>query len=174
MVDTRFGIASGTKGLTALTVVGRVEAGQRDPGTTARSLLGEDLALIDDEVTGTSWPTVRASATTDVRAGRAVRLQQRRLRRPRADRGARQWHAVPRAGPHSGLRASWHARRLHPTDDAVIPDGSDAGVSFRSINDPATGVMRTVLSDTTSGAWPVARRLAELLDPADAAGGPGS
>ena len=50
-VDTRFGIASGTKGLTALTVMSLVHEGLLEPGTTARSLLGDDLPLIDDAVT---------------------------------------------------------------------------------------------------------------------------
>src|SRR3954452_8074064 len=50
-VDTRFGIASGTKGLTALTVMCLIEEGRLGLATTARSLLGEDLPLIDDTVT---------------------------------------------------------------------------------------------------------------------------
>jgi CubicO group peptidase (beta-lactamase class C family) len=50
-VDTQFGIASGTKGLTALTVVSLIEEGRLKPTTTARSVLGEDLPLINDEVT---------------------------------------------------------------------------------------------------------------------------
>src|SRR3954471_15235456 len=50
-VDTRFGIASGTKGLTALTVASLVEEGRLELATTARSVLGEDLPLIDDDVT---------------------------------------------------------------------------------------------------------------------------
>ena len=50
-VDTRFGIASGTKGLTALTVMSLVEEGRLSRRTTARSLLGDDLPLIDDAVT---------------------------------------------------------------------------------------------------------------------------
>jgi CubicO group peptidase (beta-lactamase class C family) len=50
-VDTQFAIASGTKGLTALTVVSLVEGGLLELSTTARSLLGEDLPLIDDDVT---------------------------------------------------------------------------------------------------------------------------
>jgi CubicO group peptidase (beta-lactamase class C family) len=49
--DTRFAIASGVKGLTALAVVGLVEDGTLELGTTARSLLGEDLPLIADDVT---------------------------------------------------------------------------------------------------------------------------
>jgi CubicO group peptidase (beta-lactamase class C family) len=50
-VDTRFGIASGNKGLTALAVVSLIEEGVLDLSTTARSLLGSDLPLIGDEVT---------------------------------------------------------------------------------------------------------------------------
>lgn len=50
-IDTLFATASGTKGLTALAVMGLVERGVLDLGTTARSLLGEDLPLIADDVT---------------------------------------------------------------------------------------------------------------------------
>ncbi|MDP9144522.1 MAG: beta-lactamase family protein, partial [Actinomycetota bacterium] len=50
-VDTRFGIASGTKGLTALTVVSLIEDGVLGLSTTARSVLGSDLPLIGDDVT---------------------------------------------------------------------------------------------------------------------------
>jgi Beta-lactamase class C and other penicillin binding proteins len=49
--DTRFGIASGTKGFTALTVMRLVETGRLRLSTRARSLLGTDLPLIDDAVT---------------------------------------------------------------------------------------------------------------------------
>jgi CubicO group peptidase (beta-lactamase class C family) len=50
-VDTQFAIASGTKGLTALTVMSLVEGGELGLNTTARSVLGPDLPLIDDRVT---------------------------------------------------------------------------------------------------------------------------
>jgi CubicO group peptidase (beta-lactamase class C family) len=50
-IDTQFGIASGTKGLTALAVVSLIEDGSLDLTTSARSVLGEDLPLIDDDVT---------------------------------------------------------------------------------------------------------------------------
>jgi CubicO group peptidase (beta-lactamase class C family) len=50
-MDTQFGIASGTKGLTALAVVSLIEDGSLELGTTARSVLGEDLPLIGDDVT---------------------------------------------------------------------------------------------------------------------------
>ena len=49
--DTRFAIASGLKGMTALAVVSLVEDGTLDLTTTARSLLGNDLPLIADDVT---------------------------------------------------------------------------------------------------------------------------
>lgn len=48
---TRFGIASGAKGFTALTVMSLVADNVITLDTTARSLLGDDLPLIDDRVT---------------------------------------------------------------------------------------------------------------------------
>jgi len=50
-VDSRFALASGTKGLTALTVVSIIEDGTLELTTTARSVLGQDLPLVGDEVT---------------------------------------------------------------------------------------------------------------------------
>jgi CubicO group peptidase (beta-lactamase class C family) len=50
-VDCQFGIASGAKGLTALTVVSLVETGDLALTTPARSVLGRDLPLVDDAVT---------------------------------------------------------------------------------------------------------------------------
>jgi CubicO group peptidase (beta-lactamase class C family) len=50
-VDTRFAIASGSKGLTASTVMSLIEDGRLELTTTARSVLGQDLPLIDDAVT---------------------------------------------------------------------------------------------------------------------------
>ncbi|NNE11388.1 MAG: beta-lactamase family protein [Ilumatobacter sp.] len=50
-VGTQFGIASGTKGLTALAVMALVERGDLRLDTTARSLLGDDLPLVEDRVT---------------------------------------------------------------------------------------------------------------------------
>jgi CubicO group peptidase (beta-lactamase class C family) len=50
-VRTRFGVASGAKGLTALAVVSLIVDGTLEPGTTARSLLGSDLPLVADDVT---------------------------------------------------------------------------------------------------------------------------
>ncbi|HEY2879796.1 serine hydrolase domain-containing protein [Nocardioides sp.] len=50
-VETQFGTASGTKGLTALVVMALVERGTLELSTTARSLLGRDLPLIAGDVT---------------------------------------------------------------------------------------------------------------------------
>jgi CubicO group peptidase (beta-lactamase class C family) len=49
--DTRFAIASGVKGMTALTVTSLVEDGTLGLETAARSFLGDDLPLIGDDVT---------------------------------------------------------------------------------------------------------------------------
>ena len=50
-VGTLFATASGTKTFTALVVMSLVERGTIGLGTTARSLLGDDLPLIADDVT---------------------------------------------------------------------------------------------------------------------------
>jgi CubicO group peptidase (beta-lactamase class C family) len=50
---------------------------------------------------------------------------------------------------------------LHPTSDAVVLEGADAGVSFRSVHDPGRSVSWTVVSNTTDGAWPLVRHLWE-------------
>jgi CubicO group peptidase (beta-lactamase class C family) len=49
--DTQFGIASGTKSLTALVVMRLVEEGALSLSTPARSILGADLPLVDELVT---------------------------------------------------------------------------------------------------------------------------
>ncbi len=70
--------------------------------------------------------------------------------RPRSD--------VPEEGMRYGLGV-W----LHATTDAVILLGADAGASFRTLHDPATRATYTVVSNTTSGAWPMVRALDDLL-----------
>ncbi|MEO9138732.1 MAG: serine hydrolase domain-containing protein [Jatrophihabitans sp.] len=67
-------------------------------------------------------------------------------------------HDVPDEDLRYG-RGFW----LHRTGRQVSLIGADAGVSFRSTHDPVTGRTHTVLSNTSSGAWPVARRLADIL-----------
>ena len=47
----------------------------------------------------------------------------------------------------------------------MILEGSDAGVSFRTAHRPSTGATYAVVSNTTMGAWPVARAVEpELFD----------
>lgn len=43
--------------------------------------------------------------------------------------------------------------------DVVALEGSDAGVSFRSVHDPVRRLTHTVISNTSDGAWPIARLL---------------
>src|SRR5437899_1705552 len=50
-LDRQSAIASGTKGLTALTVGSLIEDGLLDLRTTARSMLGDDLPLAGADVT---------------------------------------------------------------------------------------------------------------------------
>lgn len=50
-VETQFAIASGAKGLTAVTIASLIEGGSLELSTTARSVLGPDLPLIRDDVT---------------------------------------------------------------------------------------------------------------------------
>jgi CubicO group peptidase (beta-lactamase class C family) len=71
--------------------------------------------------------------------------------RPRSD--------VPSESKRYGL-GLW----LHASTDAVILEGYDTGVSFRTTHDPRTGHTRTVISNTSDGAWPVARYLEERFD----------
>jgi len=52
---------------------------------------------------------------------------------------------------------------LHANSDAIKLAGSDAGVSFRSLHQPSTGLTATVMSNTTGGAWPIARLLDGLI-----------
>ena len=48
-------------------------------------------------------------------------------------------------------------------DGVVSLVGSDAGVSFRSVHDRRSDVTWTVIANTSEGAWPLARALAEHL-----------
>src|SRR4051812_32272369 len=288
MVDTRFGIASGTKGLTAVTVLTLIESEQLDLATTARSVLGEDLPLVDDGVTVEHLlanrsgigdyvdeeamesaidhvlplPVHRLATTEDYlavldghrqvtapgaqfaynnsgfvvlaliaeRVGGApfAELVRSRVCEPagmadteflRSDEPAERTalgyleneglrtnvlHLPVRGSGDGGIwstaadvQALWSALDagrilpvdrvaelvrprsdvpaesmryglgfwLHPTGDAVILEGADAGVSFRSVHDPVAQITHTVLSNTTDGAWPVARLLRDLLTP---------
>jgi CubicO group peptidase (beta-lactamase class C family) len=285
--DTRIGVASGAKGLTALAVVSLIVDGTLEPGTTARSVLGSDLPLIEDEVTVEHLLGHRSGigdyldeddeeldlgdyvmpvpvhelATTEqflavldgfptkfapderfsycnggyvVLALIAERasgvpfhdLVESRVCEPAGMRDTAflrsddlpgrtalgyvevdgVWRSnllhLPVRGTGDGgvyttgadVSALWRAfvageivppawvermttprsevppkRRyglgfwLHGSTDTVMLEGCDAGASFRSSHDPHTGRTYTVLSNTTDGAWPVARFLDELL-----------
>jgi hypothetical protein len=52
---------------------------------------------------------------------------------------------------------------LDTSGPAVMLQGCDAGVSFRTWHDPTTLVTHTVIANTAHGAWPLTRRLHELL-----------
>jgi CubicO group peptidase (beta-lactamase class C family) len=282
-VDTRFGIASGAKGFTALAVVSLVEDGVLELSTTARSVLGDDLPLIDDRVTVehllshrsgigdyldeegdwelgdyvTPVPVHELASTEDYLAvldGHASKfppgerfaysnggfvvlalvaervsgvpfydLVAQRVCRPagisdteflRSDNlpvrcatgyvevdgewRTNVFHLPVRGSGDGGIYSTaadisslwqalfagrivsgdWgaemvrprsdapaHSKRyglgfwLHASADAVILEGCDAGVSFRSLHDPGARVTLTVISNTGDGAWPIARYL---------------
>ncbi len=70
--------------------------------------------------------------------------------RPRSD--------VPDEGKRYGL-GFW----LHASSAVVMMEGYDAGVSFRSMHDPVSGVSTTVIANTSQGAWPYYELLEERL-----------
>jgi CubicO group peptidase (beta-lactamase class C family) len=285
-VDTQFAIASGTKGLTALTVVSLIEAGQLEPATTARSVLAEDLPLIGDEVTveqllahrsgigdyldeevddpvtdyvlpvpvhelatteqylrvldghprkfapdarfsysnggyvvlallaerasGISFPELvqqrvcGPAGMPDTRFLRSDELPGRAALGYLATDGLRTnvFHLPVRGSGDGGIYSTaadihamwtalfagrivspdWVAEMvrprsdvpsesmryglgfwLHESRDVVMLEGSDAGVSFRTVHDRVGQYTHTVLSNTSSGAWPITRHLEELL-----------
>jgi CubicO group peptidase (beta-lactamase class C family) len=47
----------------------------------------------------------------------------------------------------------------------VFLEGYDAGVSFRSMHDPTNGITRTVIANTSEGAWDLLRAVNELREP---------
>ncbi|MPZ79261.1 MAG: serine hydrolase, partial [Actinophytocola sp.] len=51
---------------------------------------------------------------------------------------------------------------LHESGDSVRLVGGDAGISFISVQDPTSKLTYTVISNTSDGAWPIARYLSEL------------
>ncbi len=287
-VDTRFGIASGSKALTALVVVRLVESGELELGTTARSVLGGDLPLIGDDVTvehllahrsgigdyldegddvGFDDYLLRAPPQELVTTEQYVKvldghptqfapddrfaynnggyvvlallaerasgvpfpeLVDERVCRPAGmhDTGFLRSDALParaatgyvtvdgeeltnvfhlpaRGSGDGGIfstagdvRALWRAFVegrivseswvaemtrprsdvpeesmryglgfwLHSSTGSVMLEGCDAGVSFRTVHGPGTGVTHTVVSNTTDGAWPLTRMLDRELD----------
>ncbi|WP_217428066.1 serine hydrolase domain-containing protein [Microlunatus speluncae] len=51
--------------------------------------------------------------------------------------------------------------------DRVMLVGMDAGVSYRSVHDPAAGATYTVIANTSNGAWPTSRCLDAILNEPD-------
>lgn len=70
----------------------------------------------------------------------------------------------PRSHDDSGSRRYGLGFWLHASNDTVLIEGADAGVSFRAAYRPSTGSAFTVLSNWSDGAWPVARLFAPLFD----------
>ena len=61
-------------------------------------------------------------------------------------------------GPRYGL-GLW----LDSSGPVAMMEGADAGISFRSLHDPTTRTTATVISNTSTGAWPVARLFTEEM-----------
>ncbi len=286
-VDTQFGIASGTKGLTALTIVSLVTDGLLSLATRARSVLGNDLPLVGDDVTVehllghrsgigdymdedadldveafalpvpagelrhtedylrvldgfppkfapgirfsycNSGYVVLALIAERVTGTSFAELVSRRVCEPAGMRATAflESDALPAGAAHGYLAGgggrtnaanlpvrgsgdggifstvgdvhalwdalfagrivapSWVAEMVRPrravpeermryglgfwlgaADDAVLLEGFDAGVSFRSVHDPTRRVTYTVVSNSTRGAWPIARLLAARFE----------
>jgi CubicO group peptidase (beta-lactamase class C family) len=66
--------------------------------------------------------------------------------------------ANPEGGERYGI-GFW----LHATSDAVMLEGMDAGISFRSVRYPATRITHTVISNTSDGAWPITKHLEQHI-----------
>jgi CubicO group peptidase (beta-lactamase class C family) len=54
---------------------------------------------------------------------------------------------------------------LHGSSSAVVLEGADAGISFRSVHDPEADSTWTVVSNTSDGAWPLVKALYARLNP---------
>jgi CubicO group peptidase (beta-lactamase class C family) len=61
---------------------------------------------------------------------------------------------VPKEGMRYGL-GFW----LHANGPAVMLEGYDAGVSFRTVHDPESNTTHTVIANWSDGAWPLTRAL---------------
>lgn len=70
------------------------------------------------------------------------------------------------AAPRSDVHEKWQyglGLWLVPGTSTVALEGSDAGVSFRSVHDPGTDTTCTVVSNWTDGAWPLVVSLVDRL-----------
>jgi CubicO group peptidase (beta-lactamase class C family) len=98
------------------------------------------------------------STAADIHALWTALSSGRIVSRDRVDEMVRPRSEDPSASMRYGL-GFW----LHATTGAVMLEGSDAGVSFRTVHDPAARLTYTVLSNVTSGAWSIARHLEAVL-----------
>lgn len=130
----------------------------RLPGTAAVGYLGDGRTNVLHLPVRGSGDGGAYSNVADVRAFWNALFGERILPRRRVTELTRPRHAVPTDGMRYG-----HGFWLHPTGPAVILEGCDAGVSFRSVHDPTSGRTHTVLANTSDGAWPITRRLGELV-----------
>ena len=77
---------------------------------------------------------------------------------PVADRLVEPCSDVPSEGRRYGL-GFW----IRPDRDTVMLEGMDAGVSCRTAHDRPSGLTYTVISNTSSGAWPLVAYLDDRL-----------
>ena len=127
------------------------------PGRAALGYLTDDR-LADERV-----PPARARqrGRRDLlhRGGHQLPLE-RLLRRPDRLGGLGGRDGAARAATCRRSRcATGSASGSTPSSDAVMLEGYDAGVSFRSAHDPASATTHTVISNTSEGAWPIAALL---------------
>jgi CubicO group peptidase (beta-lactamase class C family) len=78
--------------------------------------------------------------------------------RPLVDEMVRPRNDVPSNSMRYGL-GFW----IRPDRATVMLEGHDAGVSCRSVYDPTSQLLYTVLSNTAAGAWPLVKLLDGLL-----------
>lgn len=159
-VDTQFAMASGTKSLTAVTVMALVEQGTLRLDTTARSLLGEDLPLVGDGVTVEHLLAHRSGIGDYLDDGSGGNVRDYALPVPVHELatseaylrvldgrpsvfapGERFRGAVARRA--AGAPAGFH---LALAGDAVFMEGHDAGISFLSPEEPGSAARAVLLS----------------------------
>ena len=148
-----------------------VERVCRPAGMTVHRLPARRTSCPPTSPPATSWTD---RARTNVLHLPVVRQRRRGRCTPRRADVAALWRAAVRrphrARPRSSATccaprsdvdvrapATGSASSSGPSDGVVALTGSDAGVSFRSVHDRRTDVTWTVISNTSEGAWPVAR-----------------
>ncbi len=130
------------------------------PGGTARGYLGPEglrTNVLHLPVRGSGDGGIY-STVADVHAFWPALLDGRILPPETVEDMLRPRSEVPEEGRRYGL-GFW----VHGTRDAVMLEGHDAGVSFRSVHDRPTCSTVTVVSNTSEGAWPLVRYLGETL-----------